>query len=170
MRTWLLKFRLSSAVDAGKPIPEALRKKAVASPEAARFLATTLALGDTLKRRPATSEIPATLHWAIMRSVRAESQPTAPKPRWGVGAWLAAAGAAASLALLLAAPWHKTPTLALRNQPVPPPAPATLSAPTVSEFMAQTVTRSVVSPLAEEFDRLGQDLDRTERFLLASLP
>ena len=65
MKSWLAKFRISAALDAGKPWPEPL--KIAADPELERFARRTEALGRALRSVPPAAPL---LHDSIMRAVR----------------------------------------------------------------------------------------------------
>ena len=71
MKSWLSKWRISAALDAGEPLPESLRKKIAADPELERFTKRTEALGQTLRRLPPSGP---PLHDSIMSAVRAAAR------------------------------------------------------------------------------------------------
>jgi len=89
MKSWLSKWRISAALDAGQPWPESLRRKIAADPELELFTKRTQALGQTLRSLPPSAP---PLHDAIMRAVRAAARPEQPR-RAPVLSWLAASGA-----------------------------------------------------------------------------
>jgi hypothetical protein len=171
MRTWFLKLRISATIDAGKPLSPGLQQKVARSPEAARFAETALTLDHALGQSPVQPEAPAALHDTIMRAVHAtERQPPSP-PILAVPLRFAIAGAAVvGIALLWAELWRVPPPATPAGRPAVQALAAPPSAADLGQLVAQTVPVSVVSPLADEFEHLGQDLDRTENFLLASLP
>src|SRR5579859_2403227 len=49
MKSWLTKFRISNALDAGKPLPERLRRRIAAEPELERFVDCAGAFGRSLR-------------------------------------------------------------------------------------------------------------------------
>lgn len=171
MRTWFLKLRISATIDAGKPLSPGLQQKVARSPEAARFAETALSLDRVLGQSPAHPKAPDALHDTIMRAVRATERQPASRPTLAAPLRFAAAGAAAiGIVLLLAGLWPATPPSPPVGRPAVQALAAAASAADLGQLVAQTVPASVVSPLADEFEHLSQDLDRTENFLLASLP
>jgi len=157
-------------MDARRPLTSALRRKVNRSPQAARFAQTALNLDRALRVPPAGLETPSALHREIMRAVRAVAPTPLSPPTLAFPRWFAAAGAFACAVLLLAGYWLNQPRALPATHPVAQTFTSHPPAPDLIGLMAQTAPSSVVSPLAEEFERVGQDLDRTERFLLASLP
>jgi hypothetical protein len=93
MKTWLTKFKISNALDAGKPLPERLRRKIAADAELERFVDCAESLGRSL-RNAAIAAPP--LHEGIMRGVRSvvrqEEAQRAP-----VLSWLAASAGIAAM-------------------------------------------------------------------------
>jgi hypothetical protein len=170
MRTWFLKLRISATLDEGKSPSPALRQDLAGSPEAERFAETALALDRALKRPPFEPDAPAALHETVMRAVRAANRPADRRKVLVSPGRLAVAGAALCLALLLAGLWRFEFPAPIASRHLAQPLAPSLSAAELGQLVAQSVPPSVVSPLADEFERLGQDLDRTENFLLASLP
>jgi hypothetical protein len=164
MRTWLAKFKISSALDAGQPLPSSLRRHLEQSAELRAFAQNADELDRALKRDLPVVEPPAFLHASIMRDIELSSRPT---PRHShAWHWLPAPALAA--AILLAAWWGL-------HQPAPTPVPqpnfaATQTSPGFNEQMARTVTSALVSPLSDEWQRLDLDLNKTIDFLSASLP
>ena len=170
MRTWLLKFRISAALDAGKKLPPGLMRRIHRSPEADRFAETAQALETALKDNPADRRPPSGLHQAIMRSVRAAQRPMAPQATLVWDRWLWAAGALACGVLLATVLWRHSPAPHRRQLAPIQAAAIPPSAPDLTDLVARVAPAAVVSPLEQEFRNLGLDLDRTERFILASLP
>ena len=173
MRTWLLKFKISTSLDAGKGVPPPLLRQADRHPETARFARAALALDDALEHSVSEPQPPPGLHQTIMRSVRATRAArcaAAPRRYRLLPRWLVASGATACAIWLGTVLRHHLPA----RQPLSAPPTHVVarppSAPDLSDLVARASPTAVVSPLAEEFQHLGQDLDRTERFLLASLP
>lgn len=93
MKSWLTKFRISNALDAGKPLPETLRRKVAADAELERFVDCGEAVGRSL--RSATIAAPL-LHEGIMRAVRVAARREETR-RAPVFSWLAASAGAAAL-------------------------------------------------------------------------
>jgi hypothetical protein len=161
MKSWLSKWRISAALDAGKSLPESLRRKIAADPELERFAKRTQALGQTLRSLPPSGP---PLHDSIMRAVRAAARPEQPR-RAPVLSWLAASGAVAALAVVcvyLTFFRLKSPNRQALDGPV-----MVLE---MSENMSMTVPTLVMSPLSDEWARVDHDLQNTKQVLLASLP
>jgi hypothetical protein len=161
MKSWLSKWRISAALDAGRPLPESLRRKIAADPELERFTRRTQALRQTLRSvRPAAPAI----HDSIMRAVRAAARPEPPR-RAPVLSWLAASGAVAALAAVCLSPTVFRPK---------PPGRQALDGPAMilqmSENMPANMQSFVMSPLSNEWARVDHDLQDTKQVLLASLP
>jgi hypothetical protein len=163
MKSWLAKFRISAALDAGKPLPESLRRAMAADPDLERFARRTQALGRALRNPPPSHPAP---HEAIMRAVRAKAAARREQPRrasWAV--WLAAP---ASVALLAVVCYWKV---------APPPAPAdgpslagAVQVLEMGETMSGAMPSAVMAPLTQEWARVDHDLQNTTQVLLASFP
>jgi hypothetical protein len=69
MKSLLTKFRISTALDARKPLPASLRQKIAANPSLQRFVSQAEALRVLPKFVPASSS----LHYDIMSAVRASA-------------------------------------------------------------------------------------------------
>lgn len=93
MKSWITKLRISSALDAGKPLAEALRQRIDGNPELARFAYRAEALVRPLRNM--ASADPA-LHEGIMRAVRASAQRAQPR-REPMFSWVAASAGVAAL-------------------------------------------------------------------------
>jgi hypothetical protein len=161
MKSWLSKWRISAALDAGQPLSESLRRKIAADPELERFAKRTQALGQTLRSLP-PSGLP--LHDSIMRAVRDAARREQPRHA-PVLTWLAAWGAVAALAVVC---------LYLGFLRPKPPGSQALDGPVMvlemSENMSATMPSYVMSPLSDEWARVDRDLQSTTQVLLASLP
>jgi len=161
MKSWLSKWRISAALDAGQPLPESLRRKIAADPELERFTRRTQALRQTLRSLPPAAP---DIHDSIMRAVRASARPAQPR-RAPVLAWLAASGAMAALAVVC---------LYLTVFRPKPQSRQALDGPAMilqmSENMPSNMQSFVMSPLSNEWARVDHDLQDTKQVLLASLP
>lgn len=165
MKSWLIKFRISAAIDSGKPLPEGLRKAIAQSGELSQFEERTRALDRRLlETRPQPEPLPF-LHQAIMRSVAESSGMGPSRPqRWRLG-WLAAPALAALLAVGL---WW-----AFKPASPPPDAQALAAVSSTLETgseMTRTAAADLLAPLSDELDRVNHDLDHTAQFLLSSVP
>jgi hypothetical protein len=115
MKSMLTKFKISTALDSGKPLPDSLRQKIAADPELERFANRAQSLG-----RPSASGITMpgdpSLHDSIMRAVRAAGQREEPR-RAPVFSWLAASATVAALALVCL--WMALPHPSASLRPAP---------------------------------------------------
>jgi hypothetical protein len=161
MKSWLAKFRISTAMDAGKPLPESLRQKIASDPELERFARRTEALGRALRTVPPTES---GLHDSIMRSVRSAARREQPRSAPTLS-WLAASVAVA--VLTISCIWG-----AFRRQT--PPNQQSLNGAVMvlemSEQMPNTMPKVVMGPLSDEWARVDQDVQDTTHVLLASFP
>jgi hypothetical protein len=162
MKTWLAKFRISVALDAGQPWPESLRRAVAADPALARFAQRTEILGRALRLAPPPVE-PA-LRDSIMRAVRAAAR-AEPSRRAPVSVWRAATAAVAAVAVVCLWTAH--------HHPAPPGRQSLDGAVAVLEIGEQipgAMPSLVMSPLSNEWDRMDRNLRDTTQVLLASFP
>ncbi len=163
MISWLTKYRISSALDANRPLSTKLQRKIERSLEARGFFESATVLGQKLKRPPAVAGI-SDLHGSIMHSVRAAAHRAQHVHRGLRLTWLPIPLAAAALALGV---WALIPPPAAPRDKVLDNAPAALRAGQEFAFQLPTV---VTAPLYQEFEQLDTDIRETARFLMASLP
>jgi hypothetical protein len=162
MRTWLAKFRISTALDSGEPLPAKLRQKIAADAELQNFVRRADALGRALKHQPPPPGPP--LHESIMRAVRESARRGQPR-RAPVSFWLTASPAVAAVAgvCLWVAFHHAAPKGA-----------GSLDGPArvleMSEEMPKTVPLAMLAPLSNEWARVDRDVQNTTQVLLASFP
>lgn len=168
MKSWFAKFRISAAMDSGQELEAGSQRRTSVSDELRGFEQEMAALDGALKQTAPRSQAPPSLHGSIMRAVRAAEHPGA-EARRGLTflRWLPVP-VVALLALLVV--WH------VARGPVRVPVQDTQSltvATTALEMggqMARAVPSAVVSPLAEELEKVNRDLDSTAQFILANLP
>jgi len=161
MKSWLAKFRISAALDAGKPLPESLRRAIAADSDLEQFTRRSETLGRALRRPP--SDEPS-MHDSIMRAVRIAARPAPPRRGFGL-AWLAMPASVAALAAVCF--WWGF------HRQAPPGGPSLTGAAMVlemSEKMPNTMPSLVMSPLSDEWARVDHDLQNTKQVLLASFP
>jgi hypothetical protein len=161
MKSWLAKFRISAALDAGKPLPESLRRSVASDPELERFTRRTEALGRAL-RRPAAAN-PA-LHDSIMRAVRAAARQEQPLRAPWAAWWAVPASIAALVVICFWFGFHRQ---------APPGGPSLDGAVMVlemSEKMPNAMPSFMMAPLSDEWARVDHDLQNTTQVLLASFP
>jgi hypothetical protein len=161
MKSWLAKFRISTAMDSGKPLPESLRQKIAADPELERFTRRTEALGRALRSVPPAQ--PA-LHDSIMRSVRNAARREEPR-RALVSSWLTAAATVAALTIACGWAIYHRPATAGRQS-----LDGAVMVLEMSEQMPNTMPKMVMAPLSDEWARVDHDVQNTTQVLLASFP
>ena len=159
MKSWLTKFRISAALDAGKPLPDL--PNIAADPELERFARRTEALGRALRNVPPAAP---SQHESIMRAVRAAARREPPR-RALAPSWLAAAAAIAALAVICLWPGIHRPAL-----PVGPSLGQAVQVLEMSEQMPHTMPKMVMAPLSDEWARLDRNVQDTTQVLLASFP
>ena len=159
MKSWLTKFKISAALDGGKPLSNRLRKVIANTEELHRFEQSALNLESALRASRPAAEAPTFIHDSIMRAVEAASY-HAPTPRRISLPWLTAPGAA----ILLLGGWW------LLHRPLPGPSHAIANSQPLAVVataleagneMTRSLPVAVVTPLSEELDRVSLDLDHT---------
>jgi hypothetical protein len=161
MKSWLAKFRISAALDAGKPLPASLRRAIAADPDLERFARRTQSFGQSLRSPPPAE--PA-LHDSIMRAVRVAARQEQPR-RASWAKWVAAPASIAALAMVCF--WISF------HRPAPAGGQSMDGAVMVlemSEKMPHTMPSLVMAPLDDEWARVNRDLQNTKEILLASFP
>jgi hypothetical protein len=161
MRSWLAKFRISAAMDTGKPLPESLRQKMSADPELEGFARQTEALGRALRKVPAPAP---SQHDAIMRAVRASAR-NEKVARSFSPSWLAVSTAVAALAVMFVWIGMHRPTTPGRQS-----LEGAAMVLEMSEHMPDTMPTMVMAPLSNEWARVDHDVRNTTQVLLASFP
>ncbi len=165
MRTWLAKFRISTALDSGAPLPAKLRQKIAADAELQKFVCRADALGRALKHQPPPAGPP--LHESIMRAVRESARRGQPR-RAPVLFWLTISPALAAVAVVAGA------CLWLAFHHAAPHGAGSLDGPArvleMSEEMPKTMPLAMLAPLSNEWARVDRDMRDTTQVLLASFP
>ncbi len=168
MKILLTKFRISNALDAGRPLAESARADIAASAELRGFAERTEALDRALRSAPGVVPADASLHSSIMRSVRAAAAERAPG-RASRAFWLAPASALA--ALVAAGFWLAAPRPEKPAEAAGAPSLAAVSAAfELSGEMSRTMPADMIAPLSNEWARVDSDVRGATRFVLASLP
>lgn len=166
MKFFLTKFRISNALDTGKPMPESLRRKINAEPELQRFEQRMQALNRPLQGAPpADTE----LHDSIMSAVHASKREAGHALR-ACPTWQALTASCTVAAMAAVCLWivhfQSTPSL-----PLPKPSLDTpLTVLEMSESMPATMPSMVTAPLSTELERVNNDVQTTKQILLASFP
>jgi hypothetical protein len=170
MKTLLIKFRLSNALDqkSGAPLPDSLGKQITACPELRDFAQRAAAVDRALRNPPVVPSPDETLHRSIMRAVRvhaAEPAPSRLPMKWGLAAAFGAVAVGCVwLAVRSPAPrWSAEPSEAQKKEAVQ----------VVMEIggeLSRPVPVAVVAPLSNEWASVDHDIRNTTRFILAALP
>ena len=167
MNSWLTRFRISSARDEGKPLPESLRKKINSSADLREFEQSTNAVDLALRTARPQEVTPPFLAGSIMRAVKESGRPVGKAPAWVAALRLSGAFGTALVALAFAM-WLTG------TRPVHPETANVLASTSSALQLGDTVTHTLplvtVTPLNDELSRLNVDLTNTARFLLANVP
>lgn len=158
MKSWFAQFKISAALDNGRPLPRWLRRRFSDSEELRRFARRVSELDSALRKSPETQENYA-LHSSIMRAVRAGG--IAPRQvNWLH--WLPVP--ATAVVALCGIWWFSHPQSSNRALP------SLTSALEAGEQITDTLPAQLVDPLKDEWQRVNLDVENTTRFLLASVP
>jgi hypothetical protein len=140
----------------------------------AKFRNSDRTLEISLRGSAPRTEFPATLHDSIMRAVhaahreeRAQVSAFAKFQRFVQMRWVPATGLASVVAVAVLLMLHNRPESPNLNPETLPEISAAFSA---SQEMVDAIPSVTVGPLSDELDKVNQDLDRTAKFLLATLP
>jgi hypothetical protein len=174
MKNWLLKFRISAALD-DRMASAPPRGSINADAELRQFQQDVMALHRTMRMQPPQCrETPAFLHEQIMRAVTETT--VSPKGSVSWWRWAVATGAAVLVVIAMGSALMRT-TRASRPQPIvqitPAVTPVLNSAATALNLGAnapQELPNLALGPLNEELARLGKDVDGAREIVLGSLP
>ncbi|MFT4547642.1 MAG: hypothetical protein ACI9UA_001266 [Pseudoalteromonas tetraodonis] len=156
-------FRISSALDDGRELPEALKSHAGSCQSCQQFLTRSQALAEELRASVPMEDPPAWLHMKIMAKVRSSEAAPSTSERW-----IPVVAGAAAIAI----------AFAVVNMNVNPPAENTqlatvqLSAPTTPIHPASVtakIERHAKNTLNKEFQDIAADISGARNFLSASL-
>jgi hypothetical protein len=176
MKSWIAKFRISSMLDGGEPLPESAGRKETRPADIRAFKEVATELGRALRTEPRNVVPPSSLHRDIMRSVREAraKEMSEVNPSRGWSAWrLAPASAIAAcvtVAWLVAQHHGSGPVSKPGNHATLESLAVAQSALEMGGQITRTIPDAMVSPLTDELERVNQDLTSTANFLLASLP
>jgi hypothetical protein len=163
MRTWLAKFRISTALDSNVPRREKLPRAQVDCDDVRRYEESLHSLDRRLMAAQPAKPVPAALHASVMRAVRsaAESQERQ-SARWGLR-WLPVPALAM---LVICGLWWSL------NQPRHEPPSLTAAATVLAQGheLAQKTPDVVLAPLSQEMKNLNRDFQNAVDFLVASVP
>jgi hypothetical protein len=163
MKSWLTKFRISAALDAGRPFPTKLNEEISRSGDLTRFAQRAVAVDSALKGERPWPELPPFLHQRIMHAVEGSRTGSLRTASPGtVVAWVVAP--ALAVAVLIGAWWR---VQGWAKAKALEPAATALA---LGSKMPQTAAAKALAPLSDELQRVNRDLEQTKNFLLASLP
>lgn len=171
MKSWLIKFKISNALNDGRPLAPAVKKAITHSEELRRFAENSSALDHALKSQLPRTGTNGPRHAAIMRAVRAANQASATEKQPAWPRWIAVS-IPASLVLLVTflaieLLHHPSPQVHLVDSQTLAAANSALE---VVGRLVREAPAAAWSPMSEEMQRLDRDLVNTKNFLLASLP
>ena len=162
MKTWFAKFRISTALDSGRPLPLWVSHRLSSCEELRRFARQMSELDSALQKGQPT-QTRGTIHGSIMHAVRSVERARGVAPRhvnWL--RWLPVP--AAAVLALCAACWFWLPQSSSRALP------SLTDAFQAGEQITDMLPTQLVDPLNEEWQRVNMDLENTQRFLLAAVP
>jgi hypothetical protein len=171
MKSWLMKFKISNALDKRQPPSPAVERATVESDELRRFAGNCRAVEHALKTQLTRPEESQELHDSIMRAVRNAQPERVPVERLTWPSWIPAAslGLVIFLALLFAS--QLLPGSHGKLQPANSPSLAAAgSAIELGGNLVHEAPDIVMAPLSEEMRKLDDNLAAAKTFLLASLP
>jgi hypothetical protein len=170
MKNWWNKFKISNALNAGRPYGPNLRRAIARSEELRQFVSDCARAESRLKgARPAVTP-PDSLHRDILQAVNetraGHEQPDHPAK------WRPAYALAVGVLSVAVVMWVYFPrrTAGTHRGAGPELLPAASTALVLGESMLRELPESTLSPMADEWVRLGADWERAQEFLLASLP
>ena len=164
MRLLFSEYRISTALDAARPLTPALQQKLAANDELRRFAQGLSALDHALRDSVPQPEPPPALHASIMRALRMDARPVPSVRKSSILRWLPAPAFAVLVCALCV--WHFTSV----RSPSRNAFETASTALAAGGEMARAVPGTALAPLTEEWQRVNQDLDNTAQFLLAALP
>ncbi len=172
MKLWLIKFKISNALNDRKPLSPAIGQAIARSKELEHFANAAGHLDRALQSQPPMPAASAALHAGIMRAVRASASNSAPAatatwPRWiPVASGLALASVVVFLSVeMVRPPAAKSLPAGSRTFAV-----AASSALELGNSLVREAPAAAISPLSDEVLRLNRDLVSAKNFLMASLP
>ncbi|HZQ46391.1 MAG TPA: hypothetical protein VFC07_05220, partial [Verrucomicrobiae bacterium] len=170
MKSWLLKFRISSALDERKPLSPAVERAVKRSEAARRFMADSKTLEQRLKQPLPGPEISGSLHGSIMRAVSAAAHASKVETRFSRPRWIPVSSFVLLILLgvFVAIQFSAKQGSKIKTAESPSLAAAG-SALELGGAIVSEAPAAAMSPLTDEVQCLDRDLDGAERFLLASL-
>ncbi|HRT55707.1 MAG TPA: hypothetical protein P5038_03670 [Candidatus Paceibacterota bacterium] len=168
MKNLLRQFRISSALDAGTPLPPSVQAAVNRCKELREFQASLTTLDRELRETPPPiAPLPASAHHAILRAIKHQAG-SSRAPAAAAWRWRWAVASAVAVPLVVLAAWWLVRELA---PPARPPAMASADpALTVPAPMPDQMSTALLGPLAREWHGVRADVTQTVEFLLASIP
>ena len=171
MKSWLIKYKISNALNDRKPLPPEVGSAMARSEAVRRFAENSIALNHALKSQLPMPEDYPLLHDSIMRAVRtsmharaAEKQPA--WPRWVP---VSSLGLLVLLGVLMAIQFFPTTNMKVQHENSQTFAAAG-SAIVLGSSLVREAPAVAMSPLSDEMQKLDRNLVDAKKFLLASLP
>ena len=171
MKSWLTKFRISSAIDERKPLPPTFARAVAQSAELRRFVENMAVLDEALKTARPTPVASASLHAGILRAI--QSAEAADTDGWEQFQSRLIPASALGLVILIGVFGVVRPYRSLETVSLAPGSPTVAVVSTALETggeIVRTVPSITVSPLSDELARLNRDVTNAQNYLLASLP
>jgi hypothetical protein len=171
MKTWLLKLKISNAINDRQPLPPSVESAVSRSAELQSFVADANALARELKNQLPCTETSAQLHASIMRAVRSARSAPDTKTESVWPRWVPASGLVAAILLgaVLIVQFMPQPASKVQPADAHPLADAS-SALDLGGSLVSQAPELALSPLSDEMQKLDRNLADTGKFLLASLP
>lgn len=171
MKNWLIKWRISNALDQRTTLPQKALRAMARSVELQRFAGNAAAVDAALRKGPPAGAGPDDLHDRIMRAIQSAETVQA-LPHREFRARLVPLAALGSLVLLgiATAVYCSRPNA---GAPLPGGTSSLTIASTTLETGGEWITTApgaALSPLSEEMSRLDHDLEGVQEHLLASVP
>ena len=163
MKTWLAKFKISSALDDNNPGRKRLNGLEVASEEIRRFDHAARSLDRRLESGPPEQPLPPDLHASVMRAVRHAAGKSERQFAPVIVRWLPAPALAL---LVVAGVWWGLNRTAEQPQPLTTAGAAL----TRSHELTRQAPAAVLAPLSKEMESLHRDFRKAVEFLVASVP
>jgi hypothetical protein len=171
MKSWLIKYKISNALNDRKPLPPAVGRAMARSEELRRFAENSSALNHALKSQLPSPEDCPLLHDSIMRAVRTSMHARAAQKQLAWPRWVpvSSLGLLVLLGALMAIQFFST-----MNMKVQPENSQTFAAAGSAIELGGSLVREApdvaMSPLSDEMQKLDRNLVDAKKFLLASLP
>ncbi len=171
MKSWLMKFKISNALNDRSPLPPALGQIINQSEELRRFAKNSSRVDRALKSQLNEPEDCPQLHAAIMRAVRTagHAQAAAKQPAWPRWIPVSGFGLLIVLGILAAFQYFSHFSDKIQHENLHSLAAAG-SAIELGRSLVREVPAAAVSPLSDEMQKIDRNMTEAKQFLLASMP